>query len=159
MFDFILSGLLYGLLEYGLHRLAHTYKNKRHFTHHIVLKSDNDYRSSLSKSIQMLIVTSPLILYSTIFRYLYIQYVLYEFLHSWIHWHTSSKHPSVKNFIQYHNVHHYITGWNRNYGVLTPFWDHIFGTMSKTYRNRTGFSIYFTFLPYLSFINFWVFGE
>jgi sterol desaturase/sphingolipid hydroxylase (fatty acid hydroxylase superfamily) len=153
--EFVLSGLLYGFLEYSLHRLAHIYNNKRHTTHHMVLKSDDDYRSSFIKSIKMFMYTSPFIYYYTIFRFLYIQYVLYEFTHSWIHWHISNRNSFVVEFIRYHNVHHAIHV--KNFGVLTPFWDHVFGTMSITYKERTNNMIYLSFMPYFSFINFWCF--
>ncbi len=151
------SGLLYGFIEYSLHRFAHIYNNKRHYNHHIILKYTNDYYRFVKKAVQMFLLFSPLIYSFITFRLLYIQYLLYDFTHVLIHRNISNKNVLFIDFVRYHNVHHYIQQWNKNYGVLTPFWDYVFGTMSGSYRSRTTPLIYLTCMPYFSFVNFLLF--
>ncbi len=155
--QFVFSGLLYGFLEYSIHRWAHLSNNIRHYNHHVRLRSSYDYYSFIVKAIQVFTLFSPLLYYFRTVQLLYLQYLLYDFTHITIHWNSSNKHPLFIHFIRYHNVHHSIQDWNKNYGVLTPFWDHVFGTMSSNYRKRTNPLIYLTFLPYFSFLNFLVF--
>ena len=150
MFIFLISSLTYGFLEYGIHRFLHLTKEKRHTTHHIQLKNSNDFISSFYKSFVLLGCILPFI--NKFMFFLWVQYVFYEFTHDLIH-HLDKKFWN-RQIIHYHMFHHYYKDWNVNYGVTTPFWDYMFGTMSKYHKYKVNFLIYFSWIPVLNLFNF-----
>lgn len=55
-------------------------------------------------------------------------YLTYEFVHLAHHagWHV----PGTRRLMHHHGRHHY-GGWRRAYGVTTPLWDWVFGTLPE----------------------------
>ena len=149
--EILASGFVYGFLEYIIHRYLHITNEKRHNTHHLQLKNGNDFISSFYKSCVLFIFIYPILNYFVFL--LFLQYVFYEFSHDLIH-HIEKKNFLNKRMITYHMFHHYYKDWNVNYGVTTPFWDYIFNTMSHYHKNRVNIFIYFSWFPFLNFINF-----
>jgi sterol desaturase/sphingolipid hydroxylase (fatty acid hydroxylase superfamily) len=149
MITFLGTSFVYGLIEYITHYLLHRFKNKRHRQHHLTLKSDNDYRKSLEKSIKMFII--PLIINNKIILYLYLHYVLYEFMHSHLH-HVTNKNKLLHKLSRFHIFHHVFP--NTNYGVTTPFGDYVFGTVYKSDTKKFKPSILMTMFPIFNYLNF-----
>ena len=54
-------------------------------------------------------------------------YVLYDMTHYALH-HIRWQHPYMKSLRRYHMLHHSQTP-NQRYGVTSPLWDRVFGTM------------------------------
>lgn len=156
---FLLSGLTYGFLEYTIHRFLHVIKETKHRKHHEELKNDDDFSASFQKSINMfnIVIFFKVLSYfvleeiGTFVFYLWIQYVLYEFTHDIIH------RYKIPGIAKYHSIHHYCYKYRLNYGVTTPFWDYVFGTMSDYNMRRVNFLIYVSWLPWFNFLNFMCF--
>ncbi len=138
---------VYSFIEWNIHRLLHVFESKRHTEHHILLKSDKDYASSLKKSIQVFVIASPLFLVDSNIVSLWVNYTMYEFVHCWLH-----RNPSSAS--TFHNIHHHSKGWDKNYGVLSPFWDRIFGTIRMGKRHIHWWKYIYNWNPYLVAINF-----
>ena len=146
LYFFGLYPFLYSFLEWNIHRLLHVFKSKRHNEHHIILKSDNDYISNFRKSTQTLLVMLPLCFIDPNLISFWINYTMYEFIHTWLH----RNRCNASNF---HNIHHFSRNWDKNYGVLSPFWDMVFGTM-RTGRGINWWKFIYNWNPYLFLFNF-----
>jgi sterol desaturase/sphingolipid hydroxylase (fatty acid hydroxylase superfamily) len=53
-------------------------------------------------------------------------YLVYSFIHYTIH--TKSPHPRFRKLWQHHSLHHYRYP-DKAFGVSSPLWDYVFGTM------------------------------
>jgi sterol desaturase/sphingolipid hydroxylase (fatty acid hydroxylase superfamily) len=73
-------------------------------------------------------------------------YLAYEAVH--LATHARWRIAALRSLTRYHNLHHF-RGWNRTFGVTTPLWDWVFGTLpenaaarsirvSPGHRRRTG---------------------
>lgn len=100
-----------------------------------LIKSMNYPIGAFEKCMLMFISTIPFTSEYTFF--LWVQYVLFEFYLTF-----------PLKMALYHQF---------NNGIMTPFWDYMFDTMNEDYRNLTDWKIYFTGLPYFSFLNFMIF--
>lgn len=143
---FIVYPFFYSLLEWTVHRLLHLFNSRRHRRHHIVLKSKNDYTANLEKVLTVLILAFPFFLVDLNVLSLWLNYTTYEFFHSWVH-------RNKGGAASYHTIHHFSKDWRKNYGVLSPFWDKIFGTM-RTGHTVAWWKFLYNWNPYLFFINF-----
>ncbi len=137
---------IYSFLEWNIHRFLYVFDSRRHREHHYVLKSDDDYSSSLKKSLQTFLFISPFCFIDPDLVSLWINYTMYEFIHCWLHRHRS---PAST----FHTIHHFSRDWNRNYGVLSPFWDGVFGTL-RTGQRIKWWKFLYNWNPYLFPINF-----
>lgn len=55
-------------------------------------------------------------------------YLTYEFVH--LATHARWRIPALAYLTRYHNLHHF-RRWDRTFGVTTPLWDWVFGTLPK----------------------------
>jgi sterol desaturase/sphingolipid hydroxylase (fatty acid hydroxylase superfamily) len=60
-------------------------------------------------------------------------YLAYEFVH--LATHAKWRIPGLAGLIRYHNRHHF-EGWERTFGVTSPLWDWVFGTLPSRSRKR-----------------------
>lgn len=142
----VIYPFLYSFLEWNVHCLLHVRKSSRHTTHHVVLRSEDDYKANFRKSLMALLAITPVIFMEPAFISMWINYVMYEFFHSWLH-------RNKGGAASYHAIHHFSKNWNKNYGVLSPFWDAVFGTM-RTKSPPKWWEYLYNWNPYLFFINF-----
>jgi sterol desaturase/sphingolipid hydroxylase (fatty acid hydroxylase superfamily) len=61
-------------------------------------------------------------------------YVAFCAVHQMVH-HSSSNSAALRYFKRLHALHHHGDS-NRNFGVITSFWDHVFGTYEQVPRRR-----------------------
>lgn len=140
---FILGLFAWTLIEYLMHRFAFHYpakseKGKKaiwlvHGVHHDdPTHPDKLYQPPLTNIILMFLFYISISLMMGKFVYLFlpgiiIGYILYSSIHFIIH---NYKPPFgwLKPLWRHHNMHHY-RFTNKAYGVSSPFWDIIFGTL------------------------------
>jgi sterol desaturase/sphingolipid hydroxylase (fatty acid hydroxylase superfamily) len=60
-------------------------------------------------------------------------YLAYEFVH--LATHARWRVPGISFLVQYHNRHHY-QSWQRTFGVTSPLWDWVFGSLPKLENER-----------------------
>ena len=63
-------------------------------------------------------------------------YVAFAAVHEVVH-HSEGQSPLLRHFKKLHAIHHHGNS-NKNFGVLTGFWDRVFGTYDKRVSRRTG---------------------
>ena len=61
-------------------------------------------------------------------------YVWYEFVH--LAGHGAWRVPLLRGPVKYHALHHY-QDWERGFGVTTPLWDWVFGTLPQPRAAKT----------------------
>lgn len=142
---FFVGVLCWTLLEYVIHRWAFHYEPKTNWgrkLHFIVHGVHHDYPSDASRLVMPPSVSVPLAvlfyaLFALIFGYgsaavwagLIAGYLCYDMIHYGTH------HFPMSNRIgawlkQYHLRHHYKDD-HSGYGVSSPLWDYVFGTVRK----------------------------
>jgi sterol desaturase/sphingolipid hydroxylase (fatty acid hydroxylase superfamily) len=142
----VLIGLLaWTLVEWLLHRAMHVptrwealarFQDQAHLGHHRAPRDIEHSVVNLSGSIPLAVLFFGLELaaFRDLDRALAFQaglmagYVWYEFVHLASHgaWHL----PVLRGLARYHALHHY-QDWNRTFGVTTPLWDWVFGTLPQ----------------------------
>lgn len=142
----LLAGLFaWTLLEWGLHRLAHVRPRVewlRRFVDNAHLRHHREPHN-LAGSIILLRASIPLalLLYAlawACFRDppvaagfhagLLAGYLWYELVH--LGTHTTWRLPGLRYLRRYHQLHHH-QNWNRSFGVTSPLWDWVFGTLPR----------------------------
>lgn len=140
--SFLAGMLLWTFMEYALHRgLGHNpaLKNlftQEHLQHH---RQVNYFASAYKKALSALLVFalfSVLLLpftgltnalcFSTV---LILMYLVYEFVHSYLHTHAPLNRYGA--FLRKHHFYHHFNNPDANHGVTTPIWDIVFGTFHK----------------------------
>ena len=140
----VLAGLFgWTLIEWVLHRAMHLhvrwaavsrFQDQAHLRHH---REPHDVEHSvvmLRASIPLSVVFFGLALLlvreldaALLFHAgLLVGYLAYEFVH--LATHAKWRLPGLGFLARYHNLHHF-RGWNRTFGVTTPLWDWVFGTL------------------------------
>ncbi len=147
---FFIGLIAFTWVEYLIHRyLFHmdTYTKLRaklqytmHGVHHEYPK-DKDRLAMpplLSITIStLLLFLFRLVLGDMVFSFLpgfLVGYALYLAIHYMVHAYPPPKNYFKKLWIN-HSIHHYKNG-DRVYGVSSPFWDHIYGTMKPTQEQQ-----------------------
>ena len=57
-------------------------------------------------------------------------YLVYEFLHSYLHTHAPRNAYGI--MLRKHHFFHHFNDPDKNHGVTTPIWDMVFGTYVRT---------------------------
>lgn len=140
---FILGLLIWTLAEYLLHRFVlhgWPYFAKYHQAHHddprAMIASPTLFSLGVFASIALLPATLLLGLWPALpcFAGFLLGYVAFAAVHEIVH-HSDSQHLLVRHFKLFHARHHHATE-ARNFGVLTSFWDKVFGTYEMPRRSR-----------------------
>ena len=74
--------------------------------------------------------------FASIFAGFVIGYMIYDMMHYTLH-HAQAKNPYILMCRRQHMQHHGICP-NMRFGVSSPVWDYVFGTMPKTQRKGKG---------------------
>lgn len=155
-YGFLLASSLWSFTEYWAHRvILHNIAYVHHKKHHVLpnkLSIINGPMSlvmlnwSLYYFILKLFVNQEIFL--SIFIFLQLNYLLFEFTHLISHSYTGSNNI-ILNAKNYHKLHH--IDENVNYNFVTPFWDYMFGTLSPKY-DISFTELLFGYIPFYSFI-------
>ncbi len=141
-----MSGIfLWTLVEYSLHRLVFHWEPQHglgkyfvflfHGLHHD--DPQDPTRLVMPPVPAILIVTLLWLLFSVLFPYQYLDalmgafligYLCYDYIHYATH-HFTMTSKIGKYLKKYHLQHHY-SGESSKYGVSSPFWDYVFGTVN-----------------------------
>jgi sterol desaturase/sphingolipid hydroxylase (fatty acid hydroxylase superfamily) len=142
---FFFGMILWTFTEYVLHRFVFHWNAKSRagkyfvFLFHGLHHDDpqDPTRLVMPPVPAMLIVSLLWMLFSSIFPYKYIDvimafflvgYLCYDYIHYATH-HFPMTSPIGKYLRKYHLQHHY-SGEQSKYGVSSPLWDYIFGTVT-----------------------------
>lgn len=129
-------------LEYALHRgLGHNPKLKNLFTvEHLLHHKEVNYFAATYKKVGGAIVIVGLLTLILGFLInwtnglvfstgLVSMYLVYEFVHSYLHTHAPQNVYGV--MLRKHHFYHHFNNPDKNHGVTTIFWDKVFGTHVK----------------------------
>ena len=140
---FIFGLTIWTLAEYLLHRFVlhgWPFFAKYHQAHHddpsALIASPTLFSLGVFASIALLPATLLLGLWPALpcFAGFLVGYIAFAAVHEIIH-HSQSQNAVARHFKHFHARHHHATP-ARNFGVLTSFWDRIFGTYEMQRRNR-----------------------
>ncbi len=135
---------LWTLTEYALHRFVFHYHPKSqlggkiHFLFHGI---HHDYPNDSTRLVMPPVVSLPLaLLFGGLFWMIFgptyfaptfagylVGYLCYDMIHYATH-HFSLK-SQVGLWLKHHHMKHHFQNEDRGYGVSTPLWDYVFGTM------------------------------
>lgn len=68
------------------------------------------------------------------FAFFIIGYLCYDYIHYAVH-HFNPRTKVGKTIKQHHMLHHYVSP-NARWGVSTPIWDHVFGSLEEKRKER-----------------------
>ncbi|KAA0224841.1 fatty acid hydroxylase [candidate division KSB1 bacterium] len=156
---FVFGFFAWTLTEYVLHRFVFHYEPKTklgrdiHFLFHGI---HHDYPNDSTRLVMPPVVSIPLAFlfgslfwlvfgpnyFPTMFAGYLVGYLCYDMIHYATH------HFSLKSraglWLRQHHMRHHFQNEHRGYGVSTPLWDYVFGTMpdekQKTPAAKSGFS-------------------
>jgi 4-hydroxysphinganine ceramide fatty acyl 2-hydroxylase len=131
------------LLEWVLHRAMHVkvkaqtvtrFQDEAHLVHH---REPHDVEHSVvslrgSVPLALLFFAGAWLAFREIPAALLVHagilsgYLFYEFVH--VAAHAKWRLPIINALTRYHNRHHF-ESWNRTFGVTSPLWDWVFGTL------------------------------
>lgn len=148
---FFLGLFLWTFIEYILHRFAFHYQPKTDWgkrMHFILHGIHHDYPNDATRLVMTPTVSLPLAaffygLFWLIFGFEYVNaifagtafgYVCYDTIHYATH-HFKLKRGIGKWLRMYHMRHHFSDDHTR-YGVSTPIWDYVFGTVERKAGSR-----------------------
>jgi sterol desaturase/sphingolipid hydroxylase (fatty acid hydroxylase superfamily) len=146
----LLAGLfIWTLTEYSLHRWVFHYQPKSRFgqtLHFLMHGIHHDYPQDHTRLVMPPPVSLPLaalfgfafrgvfgVQFPAIFAGFLVGYVIYDTTHYATH-HWKMKGPIGRYLREYHLRHHYRDD-DLGYGVSSPMWDYVFGTVAR--RTRT----------------------
>lgn len=131
---FLFSGYIYGLIEYSSHLLYHFLQIENNLPK---IPRDEFYKTILFLFFSM---TSK----SELMLLLWTQYFIYKCTNQII-----QNFTDMYAYRAYHNLDK-----QYNYGVTTPFWDYMFDTMEDDFKKRVRKTIYISWIPFFSFLNY-----
>jgi sterol desaturase/sphingolipid hydroxylase (fatty acid hydroxylase superfamily) len=151
------SGVLWSLEEYVFHRYALHYDilyTMYHGIHHTrwiqlstLFKPQWLIVASMGIQYQLCLYICGLLAASKLFVWLPLYYLLFE----WLHYSTHYTGPRWMNQIRdYHRAHHIEE--SLNYGITTPMWDWVFGTLHPDFV-FTSRDMFIGLFPLLWFIR------
>lgn len=142
--------LTWTLTEYSIHRFAfhiHPTSQVGKRLHFLVHGIHHDYPRDSTRLVMPLLVSVPLAFlffflfkavaaphHFALFAGFTFGYVTYDTVHYATH-HFSMKNRVARFLKEYHMKHHYVDDATA-YGVSTPLWDYIFGTVPVWVKNR-----------------------
>jgi sterol desaturase/sphingolipid hydroxylase (fatty acid hydroxylase superfamily) len=142
---------LWTLVEYGLHRFIfhfesdHPWGQRLHFLLH-GLHHDDPIDPTRLVMPPVMSVFLAFILFNTFryfmgpvwvepfFAFFVIGYLAYDYIHFCVH-HFRPRTPIGKFLKNSHMIHHYVDQ-NSRWGVSSPFWDYIFGTLGEAKEKK-----------------------
>ena len=140
---FLLGAFFWTFLEYALHAgLGHNPKLKNLFTveHLLHHKEINYFAAPIKKAAAAIVVVGFVTLSFALFftwlnafafaSGLALMYLVYEFLHSYLHTHAPRNAYGI--MLRKHHFYHHFNDPDMNHGVTTPIWDMVFGTYVRT---------------------------
>ena len=142
VFLFIFGLVIWSLAEYLLHRFVlhgWPFFAKYHQAHHddpsALIASPTLFSLGVFASIGLLPATLLLGLWPALpcFAGFLVGYIAFAAVHEIVH-HSQSQNALVRHFKLFHARHHHATQ-ARNFGVLTSFWDRVFGTYQMPRRS------------------------
>jgi sterol desaturase/sphingolipid hydroxylase (fatty acid hydroxylase superfamily) len=141
----VLAGLfVWTLAEYWIHRILYHHApvlSGLHDRHHSAPKELIGVPSFLSSGFVILVCYAPLFTFAPIFADGFasgalIGYAIYMFVHhATHHWRIEPGHWLYRARVR-HLAHHYHD--DANFGIVTGFWDHVFGTASAPRKRLIG---------------------
>ena len=147
---FLAGLLLWTLTEYVIHRWAFHYHPTSAFgkkIHFLVHGVHHDYPRDATRLVMPLLVSIPLaILFYFAFKMAFTEfhyavfsgfmlgYVAYDFIHYATH-HMKMETGIGRFLKRYHLKHHY-NDEHTAYGVSTPLWDYVFGTIPEELKDK-----------------------
>jgi sterol desaturase/sphingolipid hydroxylase (fatty acid hydroxylase superfamily) len=134
-----LAGLLaWSLVEYMVHRfLFHSLYRREHWTHHLdVLAFIGISSWKTSSAYAGLLVFAWLTGLTSVFIGVIVGYFFYISLHYVMHRPEHWAYRFVSGLATNHDLHHR-KGIEKNFGVSSPLWDHVFGTYVRAQALNT----------------------
>ncbi len=142
----ILGIFFWTLLEYVLHRFIFHYEPKTDFgkkIHFVFHGVHHDYPRDAKRLVMVPTVSIPLAVFfyflslfilgaslsKPFFAGLVLGYLIYDMMHFALH-HFGFKNQLLLELKKHHMKHHYSEP-NKSFGVSSPLWDYIFGTVAK----------------------------
>lgn len=146
---FVAGVLLWTFAEYMLHRFVFHYEPKSHWgkrLHFLLHGVHHDYPNDATRLVMPLGISVPLAamfywLFTIVFGAQYspavlagfiVGYICYDMVHYATH-HMSMRGPLGAWLKKHHLRHHYMDE-TYGYGVSTPLWDVVFGTMKSEHE-------------------------
>lgn len=153
---FMVSSFIYSLIDYGFHSiLLHNHFYEHHNKHHVYPNKLSIIHCPMSIVVVAMFALSNLLQlilktqYCMIFHIIGpIYYLTFEFTHLLTHSYRGSN-KIILNAKYYHKLHH--VEETTNYGVVTPYWDYLLGTLSPKYTMNFA-ELVFGFIPFYSFL-------
>ena len=143
---FLIGGFVWTLTEYLLHRFAFHYQPKSvwgqriHFLTHGV---HHDYPNDTKRLVMVPTISIPLaaafyIAFGLILGFHYVPPFFAGFILGYIAYdeiHYATHHAPFKSgvflYLKQHHIRHHYGNPDRGYGVSSPLWDHVFGTLDE----------------------------
>lgn len=143
---FALGWLSWSLLEYVLHRfLFHMFENdpKHARTHFLLHGVHHDYPTDKDRLVMPLLVNQPVgwvvcfgliallgtVRAEPIFAGFALGYLGYDGIHFWLH--RYNQKSRIGKWMKHHHMRHHYMDHSGGFGVSSPLWDLVFGTMPK----------------------------
>lgn len=125
-----IAGLLaWSLVEYLVHRfLFHSLYRKEHWTHHVDVLAYIGVSSWKTSTVYAaLLLLAWLTGLTSAFAGVVVGYFCYIFVHYVMHRPQHWAYRFISGLVANHDLHHR-KGIEKNFGVSSPLWDHVFGT-------------------------------
>lgn len=147
---FFMGLLIWTLAEYLLHRFLFHFETENKFAKYLVFlfhglhhDDPHDPTRLVMPPVPALLITSflyflmwcifPLLILDALFASFMIGYLFYDYIHYGTH-HFAMKGKVAKYLKNYHLKHHFSHD-PLHYGVSSPLWDYIFGTVTNKKRS------------------------
>ena len=139
---FMLGLAAWTLAEYLLHRYAlhhWPYFSKFHLAHHVEPRAKIGAPTVFTLSFFFMISFLPVLALSTkgaacaYYAGFLTGYIFFAAVHETVH-HSENRSRLMRYFKMLHAIHHHGSS-DKNFGVTTSFWDHVFGTYANDIKS------------------------
>ena len=147
---FLVGVVLWTFTEYSLHRWVFHYEPKSEWgqkIHFLIHGVHHDYPNDSTRLVMPLLVSAPLaVLFYYLFAWIFAPYhlplfagfvagyIAYDTIHyATHHWRMEGK---IGRWLKKHHMRHHFQDDQQYFGVSSPLWDYVFGTMPKR-ENRS----------------------